>query len=104
MHEVEARESCRIWLHMPSGSDGLYKIYVNRNIRLTPSRLKSRRPVSGEVIPVEPGEYAVVVRESEVYKPGRVESNTISVVLQAQEEVKLVLNTENGALVLSYDH
>ncbi|MEQ7415877.1 hypothetical protein [Xanthomonas campestris] len=77
-----------------------YKIYVNGNIRRTPQRLTFLKTSASEVLAVVPGEYRVVVREAEVDKPNRAESNTVLILVEPRGAAHLLLGIEGGVLSL----
>lgn len=102
--EIAERECCTIQIGADFtviGSIRDYKIYVNRNIRVTPPRIQNDRSEKEEILPVEPGEYLVIVREKEAGKVNRLESNPITLSVSGQETIRLKLSIENGTLKLS---
>jgi hypothetical protein len=103
LREVEARESCRICVSTDSVASSAYKIYVDGNVRTTPQRFKYLQVPNIEIIAVLPGEHRVVIREAEVDKSNRIESNTVVLSLRENQEVKLVLQVEGAAFKLSQE-
>ncbi len=76
-----------------------YKIYINGNIHGTATF--DEKPVNGQYVRLVPKEYKVIVRESDVNKPDRKESNTMCFTLKDKQEMKLVVVLQNNNLVLS---
>jgi hypothetical protein len=100
LNEVAAQESSRILVTIDGGKSNHFKIYVDGNIRVTPPRLAHLRTKNTEVVSVQPGEHRVVIREAEVSKSPRAESNTVVVSLSENEEAHLVLRIDANALSL----
>jgi len=104
LKEVEARHSVTLYVvagaSLPMGLGSL-SIYVDGNIQRTPLRLRERATRTTEVIPLVPGAHRVVVREAEVHKINRLESNSLYLELGAGEEVALNIQLSAGNLELS---
>ena len=76
-----------------------YNIYINGNIHGT--AVFDKKPANGQYIRLAPKEHKVVVREADVNKPDRKESNTMCFNLKDKQEMKLILVFQNNNLVLS---
>lgn len=99
--EIESRESCQLDVTAVGGVDAdlaHFKIYVDGTIRVTPPRLRSLRATTREVIPVEPDEHRVQVRDAGVTAPGRRESNVLCLRMEAGERVALGVRVRDGQL------
>ena len=77
-----------------------FSIYIDGNGHRTPPRLKHLVSPSLETIPVEPGKHRIVIREAEVRKPDRAESNTEHFELASGEEATFALQLDGKALLL----
>ncbi|NHZ96398.1 hypothetical protein [Massilia sp. CCM 8734] len=77
-----------------------YKLYVNGNIRGTPSHFADPAPANGLHARLEPGAYRVVVREAAPTKIDRAESNTLNVQVQKNRILNLKLTFVANALKL----
>ncbi|WP_426318768.1 hypothetical protein [Pseudoduganella sp. R-43] len=77
-----------------------FSIYIDGNGHRTPPRLKHLASPSLEIIPVEPGKHRIVVREADVRKPDRAESNTEHFELASGEEAIFALQLDGEALLL----
>lgn len=75
------------------------KIYINGNIHGT--AVFDENPTNGQYIRLAPKEHKVVVREADVNKPDRKESNTMCFTLKDKQEMKLIVKLQNNNLVLS---
>jgi hypothetical protein len=107
LDEIAKKECCTIQVRADSTVNECirdYKIYINRNIRVTPPRRQSNRSEGVEIIPVESGDYLVVVREKDVGKVNRLESNSITLSISGKETINLKLSINNGSLKLSYEN
>lgn len=83
--EIEARENSLLEINSVGGGDkglSLLKIYIDGNVRSTPPRLRAQASGIREVIPVEPGEHRLQVRDADVASFGRRESNVLQVRVQ----------------------
>jgi hypothetical protein len=102
--ETAARESSLVRVQaaadLPGGIEA-YKVYVDGNVRGTPSRLSEYKAFDVVVIPVVPGEHRVVVRDADIHNPSRAESNTIHVTVAYGQELHFVIGFKSGALELS---
>ncbi len=76
-----------------------YKIYINGNIHST--AVFDEKSANGQYIRLPPKEYKVVIREADVNKSDRKESNTMCFTLKDKQEMKLILELQNNNLVLS---
>lgn len=102
LKEVEVKESACIYVTINCGPSAQFKIYVDGNVRVTPARLAHLRSPTSDVLPVAPGEHRIVVREAEINKHNRAQSNTLFVSLVDNEEIHLVLQNDAGELHLSH--
>jgi hypothetical protein len=104
LKEIEARHSSTVRVLCAEGgplSIGAVKIYVDGNIHRTPQRLSHLATPRLEVIPLVPGAHRIVVREFDMHKPNRAESNTVFIELAHGEEATLVVQFLAGSLTLS---
>lgn len=99
LNQVEARHSSTIRVQSSRAVSNLaeLKIYVDGNVHATPLRLRHLASATCEVIPVIPGAHRLVVREADVKKPNRAESNTLFFELVQGEEAAIVVEVEDGA-------
>jgi hypothetical protein len=103
LKEVDARHNATIRVtdsdNLALGMRGL-KIYIDGNVRSTPQRLRHLATPNCEVIPVVPGKHRVVVREAEINKPNRAESNTLFVELGQGEEATIAVQAETNTFAI----
>jgi hypothetical protein len=76
-----------------------YRIYIDGNIHGT--AVFDEKPTNGQYIRLPPKEHKVVVRDADVNKPDRKESNTMCFTLSDKQELKLIIELQNNNLVLS---
>jgi hypothetical protein len=103
LKEVEARHSATLIvrgsINLPAGIEA-FKIYVDGNIHRTPARLSHLANPSQEVIALIPGRHRIVVRDAEVGKTDRAESNTVIVEFAEGEKREMVVKLDDGLLAL----
>ncbi len=99
--EVEARENCVLEVNAIDGDDnGLahLSIYVDGNVRRTPPRLRSQGLAVRELIPVEPGEHRVQIKDADTAALGRLESNVLSLRTKPGDRILLSLRLRGPLL------
>src|SRR5262245_56332143 len=73
------------------GDDSLdlsaYKVYINRNVHGTGARFADLAPPNSVYSRLQAGVYSVVVREHDVSKPDRLESNTLEIQIRDDEQI-----------------
>lgn len=74
--EFEKTHTVKVLVHSCLEDINVYKIYIDGNIHRT--RVKDSAPEGTVLVWLEPGEHRIVVRESEVNKANRFESQTIN--------------------------
>jgi len=75
-----------------------YKIYIDGNVHRT--RVKDKAPVGTVLVWLEPGEHRIVVRESEVNKTNRFESQTINFFASRNQVLNFELVSKDQTLEL----
>lgn len=87
--------------HSISEEFSCFKVYVNGYIHGTPPGFSHLAPVNGIYTRFKPGSYRVIVRETEISKPNRAESNTVIIEVEKDSSTTLVLSLIGGSLELS---
>jgi hypothetical protein len=80
-----------------------YKVYINRNIHGTGSRFAHLAPPNSVYTQLSAGVYSVVVREYDVGKVDRMESNTLQLHIRDDERVLVRVALLNGRILLALD-
>jgi hypothetical protein len=97
--KFENTHTVKVLVHSSQLDTNQYKIYIDGNIHRT--RVKDKAPEGSVLVWLEPGEHRIVVRESEVNKANRLESQTI--IFSANDgrvlSFELVLKDKNLELV-----
>lgn len=99
--EFEKTRTCRVTI---TGSTTLplpvsnYKIYIDGNIART--RDKDAKPPNGEFVWLTPDDHRIVVRESDVKRFSRLESNTICFTVVEGASFHFEIGMAHGQLVL----
>lgn len=75
-----------------------YKIYINGNIHGTATM--DEKPNNGHFIRKVPGKYRLVVREENVSKQDRLESNTVEIDIKEGEHLFFTMAMQEGSLLL----
>jgi hypothetical protein len=85
--------------------DGLsaYKLYINGNIHRTAIRFEHLAPPNSIYVRLKAGVHRVVLREYEVTKPDRMESNTLYIEIHDNEQIAIRASLQDGQLMLSVD-
>lgn len=85
--------------------DGIknYKVYINGNIHGTPIRFEEIAPLNSILTKVEAGNYRIVIREFEVNKINRLESNTLNITLKDEEKIVIRASFFDNQLKLKID-
>ncbi|WP_395743659.1 hypothetical protein [Prosthecobacter sp.] len=89
------------------GDDSLdlsdYKVYINRNVHSTGARFADLAPPNSVYSRLQAGIYTVVVRERDIKKAARLESNTVEIQIQADEQIAIRVSLRAGRILLSMD-
>lgn len=94
-----ARKTCKIILSVESINTENYKVYVDGNVEVAGKwDLDSEGSVQIRILP---GDHRIVVREKDVRKAGRIESNTIHFSVADNAEFRLVLSGNGESLELT---
>lgn len=83
-----------------NGSIDDYKLYINGNIHVTPTRFKHLAPPNSVYVRIETGVHRIVLREYEVKKPNRMESNTLYIEIQDDELITIQASLKESQLTL----
>jgi len=89
------------------GDDSLdlsaYKVYINQNVHGTGARFADQAPPNSVYSRLQAGVYSVVVREHDVRKPDRLESNTLEIQIRDDEQITIRVSLRDGRILLALD-
>jgi hypothetical protein len=80
-----------------------YKLYINGNIHRTAVRFISLAPPNSIYVRLKAGGYRIILREYDARKVDRMESNTLLIEIQYDEQILIRASLRDGQLVLSFD-
>ncbi|MDZ8056234.1 MAG: hypothetical protein RMX68_012975 [Aulosira sp. ZfuVER01] len=80
-----------------------YKLYINRNVYGTGARFAHLAPPNSVYTRLKAGNYSVVLREHNVSKPDRMESNTLHIEIRDDEQITIRASLQDGQIILSFD-
>jgi len=84
------------------GGISAYKLYVNGNIYKTGTRFSHLAPPNSIYMRFKAGVYRIVLREHNVKKLNRIESNTLHVEIQEDKQMTIQASLRQGKLILSF--
>lgn len=85
------------------GDISAYKLYINRNVHRTGARFTHLAPQNSVYVRLKAGFYSVILREHDVKKPNRMESNSLNIEIQNDEQIMIQASLIEGQLILSFD-
>ena len=78
-----------------------YKVYIDRNIHGTGARFQHLAPPNSVYTRLPAGTHTIVVREYDVKKPDRLQSNTLQIPLQDDEQITIHATLRDGQIILT---
>ncbi|MBW4534026.1 MAG: hypothetical protein KME09_08810 [Pleurocapsa minor HA4230-MV1] len=80
-----------------------YKLYINGNIHGTGVRFTHLAPPNSIYVRLKAGGYRIILREYDARKADRMESNTLPIEIDYDEQILIRASLRDGQLVLSFD-
>jgi hypothetical protein len=86
--------------------DGIsaYKLYINRNVYITGARFANLAPPNSIYTKLKAGLYTIVLREYDVSKLDRKESNILPIEICDNEQIMIRASLQNEQLILYFDN
>jgi hypothetical protein len=86
--------------------DGIsaYKLYINQNVHGTGARFAHLAPPNSVYTKLKAGFYTIVLREYDVSKPDRKESNILQIEICDDEQIMIRASQQNEQLILYFDN